>query len=121
MVNCLIVDDSRTVRRLCAGMIRPLQFDVREAESGEIALALCKEAMPDLMLLDWNMPGLSGLDVIQELRLMEGGMHPKVIFCTSEGDSSRILEALEKGADEYIMKPFGTDILESKLAMVGLL
>jgi two-component system chemotaxis response regulator CheY len=77
--------------------------------------------MPDAVLLDWNMPVMDGLEFLKQLRREPGGHRPIVVFCTVENDKERIAEALEAGADEYIMKPFDGDIISSKLELAGLL
>ena len=84
------------------------------------ALAWCASAMPDVILLDWNMPVMDGMTFLRQLRGQPDGETPKVLFCTIETDARRIAEALSAGADEYVMKPFDGEILESKLAEVGL-
>jgi two-component system chemotaxis response regulator CheY len=73
------------------------------------------------VLLDWNMPVMSGIDFLRTLRHARDGMMPVVIFCTTENDIQHIQEAIEAGANEYIMKPFDSDIIQAKLAQVGLL
>ncbi len=77
--------------------------------------------MPDAVLLDWNMPVMNGLDFLRALRASDGGNAPIVVFCTTENDLNHIREAMEAGANEYIMKPFDGDIIETKFAQVGLL
>ncbi len=118
---CLIVDDSRVIRTVARKILASLAFDTREAENGEEALKTCVSAMPDAVLLDWNMPVMNGLDFLRALRQLPGGDRPIVLFCTTENDLERIQEAMEVGADEYIMKPFDSEIIESKLCQVGLL
>jgi two-component system chemotaxis response regulator CheY len=76
--------------------------------------------MPDAVLLDWNMPVMNGLDFIRALRREPGGERPIVVFCTTENDMAHIAEAIRSGANEYIMKPFDAEIIESKFAEVGL-
>lgn len=119
-VQCLLVDDSRIVRSVTRKILEPLGFGIREAEDGAVALEKCREAMPDMIVLDWNMPVMDGLTFLMQLRMMEKGRHPKVIFCTTENDTKAIAQALECGADEYIMKPFDQEILLSKLNQLGL-
>ena len=75
--------------------------------------------MPDLILLDWNMPVMNGIEFICELRRLNGGGGPKVVFCTTENDVAHIREAIEAGADEYVMKPFDHDTLQMKLQLIG--
>ena len=76
--------------------------------------------MPDLILLDWNMPVMTGLEFLINLRASDGGDKPKVVFCTTENDVSHIREAVSAGADEYIMKPFDHETLRLKLQFVGM-
>ena len=121
MKSCLIVDDSRVVRKVAGRIVRDLSFDVIEAGDGKDALEACRSAMPDAILLDWNMPVMNGLDFIRALRRENGGTKPVVLFCSTENDAEHIGEALRSGANEYIMKPFDADIIESKFAEVGLI
>ncbi len=120
MKRCLIVDDSRVVRKVAGRIIRDLEFDILEAADGSEALKHCREQMPDAILLDWNMPVMNGLDFLRALRREEGGKEPVVVFCSTENDSEHIGEAIRSGANEFIMKPFDADIIESKFAEVGL-
>jgi len=76
--------------------------------------------MPDLILLDWNMPVLTGVEFIIALRAMADGHIPKVIFCTTEHDTAHVRRGLESGADEYVMKPFGPEMLQLKLKRIGI-
>jgi two-component system chemotaxis response regulator CheY len=121
MIHFLVVDDSRVLRKIASKMLDTYHFYTAEAENGQDALNRCRDLMPDGILLDWNMPVMDGLAFLQALRALPDGGHPKVIFCTTEGDMSRISEALSAGADEYIMKPFDQEVLDSKLQIVGLL
>jgi two-component system chemotaxis response regulator CheY len=117
----LIVDDSKVVRTIARRMLADLGFETREAADGQAALETCQQAMPEAVLLDWNMPVMDGLGFLRRLRQLPGGSAPKVVFCTSESTLDRIGEALDAGADEYVMKPFDAAILQTKLEMVGLL
>ena len=121
MKNCLIVDDSRVVRKVAGRIIRDLQFDVTEAGDGAEALALCRETMPDAVLLDWNMPVMNGMDFLRALRREENGDKPVVVFCSTENDADHISEAIRTGANDFIMKPFDSNIIESKFSEVGLI
>ncbi len=121
MKNCLIVDDSAVIRKVARRILEGLSFKVAEAEDGAVALESCRAGMPDAILLDWNMPVMDGYDFLRNLRRMERGKEPKVIFCTTENDVAHIARALHAGANEYIMKPFDKEILAAKLTEVGLL
>ncbi len=121
MKTCLIVDDSSVVRKVAARIVRDLGFSPVEADNGQTAYEACENAMPDAVILDWNMPIMSGVEFLEKLREMENGKHPKVVLCTTENDVAHIQRAIQSGADEYIMKPFDSEIIESKFAQVGLL
>ncbi|MEE9379849.1 MAG: response regulator [Hyphomonadaceae bacterium] len=120
MKRCLIVDDSRVVRKVASRIVKDLSFEIVEACDGAEALNHCREQMPDAVLLDWNMPVMNGLDFLRALRREEGGKDPVVVFCSTENDPDHISEAVRSGADEFIMKPFDAEIIESKFAEVGL-
>jgi len=121
MTTALVVDDSRTVRRLARRMLEAHGFEVREAEDGAQALNACRASLPDLVLLDWNMPVMNGMEFLRRARREFGPTEPSVMLCTTEAAFERIVEALGAGAQEYIMKPFDGDILAGKLATLGLL
>ena len=121
MKTCLVVDDSRVVRKVARKILEDLNFGCDEAEDGQQAMEACERAMPDAILLDWNMPIMTGIDFLRQLRQMSGGDRPKVVFCTTENDLQHIEEALTAGANEYIMKPFDSDIIQTKFAQVGLI
>ncbi len=121
MTSCLIVDDSMTVRKLIHKIVDTWDFDVREAGDGAQALSECKSSMPDLVFLDWNMPVMSGIEFLENLRSLENGAKPVVLFCTTENGLDFIQRGMKAGANEYIMKPFDKTILESKLETLGIL
>lgn len=121
MKTCMIVDDSRTIRMVARRIVEALDFATVEAENGQEALNACKSSMPDVILLDWHMPVMTGIEFLRALRGIAQITQPVVVFCTTESDMTRIKEAIEAGANEFIMKPFDADIIESKFAQVGLL
>jgi two-component system chemotaxis response regulator CheY len=120
MKTCLVVDDSRVVRKIARRILEEMGFEIVEAEDGEKALEVCKRAMPEAVLLDWNMPAMDGYEFLGKLRRLPGGDAPKVVFCTTENGMDHISRALEAGANEYIMKPFDKDIVAAKFQEVGL-
>lgn len=121
MKHCLVVDDSRVIRKVACRILEDLRFETEEAEDGVTALEACRRQMPDLVLLDWNLPNMNGIEFLRALRRERDGKTPVVVFCTTENDVGHISEALGAGANEYIMKPFDRGILESKLAEVGMI
>jgi len=121
MKSCLLVDDSRVIRKVARQIFEAINFSCEEAENGQIALESCHRKLPDFILLDWNMPVMDGIQFLTALRKMPDGGKPIVVFCTTENDLSHIQEALNVGANEYIMKPFDADIIRGKLGGLGLL
>lgn len=121
MKTCLIVDDSRVVRKVARKILEELGFSCSEAEDGQKALEACLVQMPETILLDWNMPVMNGIEFLKKLRQAPQGGVPKVVFCTTENDFSFIQEALSAGANEYIMKPFDSEIVQSKFMQIGAL
>lgn len=121
MKSCLVVDDSRVIRMVARKILEELNFKVVEAEDGKQALERCKEDMPDGVLLDWNMPNMDGMEFMKAMRQEPGGDKVIVVFCTTENDLSHIQEAIAAGANEYIMKPFDSEIIQSKFTQVGLI
>jgi len=121
MKTCLVVDDSRVVRKVTRRIVEGLGFSCLEAGDGQIAFNMCLEQMPDVVLLDWNMPVMSGIEFLEKLRETDPESRTRVIFCTTENDHNHIKRAMDAGADEYIMKPFDRDIIRSKFAQVGLM
>jgi len=120
MKLCLVVDDSRVIRKVACRILAALAFETEEAADGAAALQACRSKMPDVILLDWQMPNMSGIEFLRALRGERDGDRPVVVFCTNENDVAHITEALSAGADEYIMKPFDRSIIEAKFAEVGL-
>ncbi len=121
MKTSLVVDDSRVIRKVARRILEGMGFEVAEASDGQEALRWCLATMPDAILLDWNMPILSGLDFVRQLRLEPGGQQPVVVFCTIENDKEHVVAALDAGANEYIMKPFDGDVIRAKFAEAGLI
>ena len=117
---CLIVDDSRVIRRMAKDILVGLGLRTAEAEHGLAAVEFCRSTVPEFVLLDWNMPEMDGISCLRTLRAMDLKPRPIVVMCTTENGLAKIREALESGADEYIMKPYDRDVLLDKLAQVGL-
>lgn len=121
MRTCLLVDDSSVVRKIARRIVESLDFQVVEAADGQNAMQLCGARLPDVILLDWNMPVLDGHEFIINLRRSRGGEHPKIVFCTSDSDVDHIVRALAAGAADYISKPFNHDMIRAAFQRLGLL
>jgi two-component system chemotaxis response regulator CheY len=119
-LNCLVVDDSRVVRKAARRILERHGFEVREAENGAVALEACRDALPRLVLLDWNMPVMDGMEFLKAARAEFGPDRPLIMLCTTESEFERIVMALSAGAQEYIMKPFDDAIMTGKLVQLGL-
>jgi two-component system chemotaxis response regulator CheY len=121
-VHALVVDDSRVVRLIVGQTLREAGMDVVEAENGIVALELLGH-FPDvsLILLDWNMPEMNGLEFLLKLRSQRCYDGVKVLMVTSEGEGSQVSRALSAGANEYLMKPFAREVLIAKLNLMDVL
>ena len=120
-MNALVVDDSRAMRQIIGRILKGLGFQVIEAGDGREALARLAEVPEvDLAMVDWNMPVMNGIDLIRALREDPTLGRVRVMMVTTESDISRVAEALGAGADEFVMKPFTTDMILEKLQMLGI-
>ncbi len=120
-MRALVIDDSRAMRRIVSGILAGIGYETAEAGDGRQALDLLESGETfDLACIDWNMPVMNGLEFLRLLRREPRGDAPVVVFCSTETDPERIGEAVRSGADEYIMKPFDSGIIEAKFAEVGL-
>jgi two-component system chemotaxis response regulator CheY len=119
-MRALIVDDSRFVRSYLRGLLEGKGMECEEAADGQAAMDRLNGGPPfDIALVDWNMPVMDGLEMLQQLRA-EGYDGVKVMMVTTEAENDFIVRALDAGADEYLMKPFDDEALTEKLAMLGL-
>jgi two-component system chemotaxis response regulator CheY len=121
MAKALVVDDSRAVRMILAKTLKELGFEVREAANGREALEIieAEKTAVTLVLADWNMPEINGLELLKQLRKDPALSSLVVIMVTTETELEQMEAALQAGANEYIMKPFTKDILIEKLQMAG--
>ncbi|WP_255478594.1 response regulator [Erythrobacter sp. THAF29] len=114
-----MVDDSRVIRKVSSKIAKSMGYVPVEAENGEEALARCKHNMPAIVLTDWNMPEMDGIEFVKQLRAIPTPKEPIVIFCTSNGEAKDIHEGIGAGADDYIVKPFDEAALRAKLEKLG--
>ena len=124
MSKAIVVDDSRTIRRILGGVLGELGFEVGQAENGREALALVARereagAPVTLALVDWNMPEMNGLEFVRQLRADPGNAAIIVVMVTTETEVGQMVAALEAGANEYVMKPFTKDVIQDKLRLLG--
>ncbi len=122
MSRALIVDDSRAIRRILGQQMRGLGFEVSEAANGKEALETMKAlgGPVQLILVDWNMPEMNGLEFVEKLRSDHRYDAAFVIMVTTETATEQVIAALDAGANEYIMKPFTQEVIEDKLRLLGI-
>ena len=115
-MKILIVDDFSTMRRIIRNILKQLEFiNVEEAEDGNVAFEKLKEADYDLLITDWNMPNMTGIDLLKEIRANEKLKNLKVLLVSAEAEKENIIQAVQAGANEYVVKPFTADVLGQKI------
>nr|HEX4315840.1 response regulator [Kofleriaceae bacterium] len=120
-MRALIVDDSRAMRSILGRIVTQLGFEVSQAGDGKQALtALTTATPPDLVLVDWNMPEMNGLELVRAVRADAALAKVVLIMVTTQSEGSNLQDAIDAGANEYVMKPFTPEILTDKLRLVGL-
>ena len=121
-MRVMIVDDSRAIRVMIGRIMVSLGFETSEASNGQEALdALVKGPVPELALVDWNMPVMDGLQFVQAARARPAWAAMRIVMVTTETEMSQIIRALDAGANEYVMKPFTADVLREKLELLQLM
>lgn len=123
-MRALVVDDSRAMRAVLKRYLSSMGFEVDEAGDGQQALDVLSNVTdgnrPSIVLVDWNMPVMDGYDFVKAMRAQRSWADVPIIMVSAENDRAKIARALMAGADEYAMKPITKDILESKLALLGI-
>lgn len=122
VMKAVVIDDSRAMRMILGDLLTQAGFDIREAGDGGEALGLLEadQEIPSLALVDWNMPGMNGLEFIKAVRGRHCYDRMRLLVVTSEADMGHMQQAIAAGADEYLMKPFSSEALKSKLDMLQL-
>lgn len=116
-MNSLVVDDSLTMRKLIVEALHHVGIkQADEASDGMEALERCKHRRYDLILMDWNMPNMSGIDALKEIRKL--GSKAAIVMVTTEAEKSRVVEALQDGADSYLIKPFQIPVFVERVEAV---
>jgi two-component system, chemotaxis family, chemotaxis protein CheY len=114
--RCLIVDDSEIVRKVARAIIGSMKYWVEEASTGEEALEACKAQMPDIIFLDWHMPGSNSIELIKNIRLLGVFKRPYILYCVTENDTAVLARAVSAGVDDIIFKPFDRVSITAKFA-----
>jgi two-component system chemotaxis response regulator CheY len=119
-MQALVIDDSRAIRLILGKMLRGLGMEVADAENGRAALDLIDQGLdPTLVLVDWNMPEMTGIEFLATVREPPYLSTARILMITTETDLPQVMQALESGADEYLMKPFTEEAVLAKLALLG--
>lgn len=116
-MKLLTIDDSRTIRRVISDIGNTLGYDVLEAENGKVALEVLTESGPEvgLILLDWNMPGMNGLEVLKTVKADPRWKHIPVMMVTTEGEKDYIVQSIQAGAAHYLTKPFTQEDMAARI------
>jgi len=120
-MSCLIVDESLDERDSCTSYLTRHGFKIRQAEDGVTALAMCREEMPDLIVVGSKTSKMSGIQFLRKLRRSRAGQSPVVLYCASGEDAGQLGFAIARGASECLMKPYDADLLDFKLQQSGLI
>lgn len=123
MPKAMVIDDSRTIRMILAGTLAELGYEVCQAANGKEALTALQGETEDvsLILVDWNMPEMNGLDFVKHVRSESRFSAIPLMMVTTETEMQQMARALEAGANEYVMKPFTKEIIADKLRLMGVI
>lgn len=119
MKHCLVVDESRVIRKVVCHLLVEMKFYAEEAEESASALAACRTQMPDVVLV--NLANTGGMELVRAIRRSKSEKQPVIIATMTEHDVGHISEAIVAGADEYVLKPFDRESLKEKFAQTGLM
>jgi two-component system chemotaxis response regulator CheY len=119
-MRALVIDDSRAMRALLGRILSELGFEVTEAGDGQQGLeALRSHGVPDVALVDWNMPQMSGIEFVQAVRAIREYDAMRLVMVTTETEMTRVVKALGAGLDAYVMKPFTKEAVVEQLERIG--
>jgi two-component system, chemotaxis family, chemotaxis protein CheY len=118
-MKVLVVDDFATMRKIVRNILKQIGFeDITEAEDGSVALRLIKSEPVGLVVSDWNMPNMSGLDLLKEIRKNPQTASLPVLMVTAEGLKENVMEAVMAGVNNYVVKPFTAEVLQEKIETI---
>ncbi|HSG04702.1 MAG TPA: chemotaxis response regulator CheY [Marinobacterium sp.] len=118
-VKILVVDDFSTMRRIIKNLLRDLGFtNVEEADDGKTALPILKTGRIDFLVTDWNMPGMTGIDLVKTVRADENLAHIPILMVTAEAKREQIIAAAQAGVNGYVVKPFTAATLKEKIEKI---
>jgi len=120
MKHCLIVDDSNSIRKVARRILEDANIRASEADNRTDAIEMCRNDMPDCVVVDWQMPDGDAMKFLTKLRALPGGAQPTVLYMTSENDPANVARAMRSGADAHMMKPFDRESFLKPLAEAGL-
>jgi two-component system, chemotaxis family, chemotaxis protein CheY len=121
-MRALVLDDSRAMRMILGRILREIGYEVVDAADGRQGLAILREEgpLPDIALIDWNMPEMNGLEFVNAVRAEQAWRDMTLMMVTTESEASQIVKALAAGAHEYVIKPFTKEAIVEKLGLLGL-
>jgi len=115
-IKILVVDDFSTMRRIVRNILKQLGFaNIEEAEDGDVALEKLKDGAFDFVITDWNMPNMTGLDLLKSIRAEAKLKDTPVLIVTAEAEKENVVQAAQAGVNDYIVKPFTADVLQKKI------
>ncbi len=118
-IKILVVDDMATMRRIIKSLLEQLGFkNIDEAEDGQVALKKLKENSYDFVITDWNMPNMTGLELVQSIRSDEEIKHLPVLMVTAEAKKENVIAAIKAGVNNYVVKPFTAETLKEKIEKI---
>jgi len=120
-MRAMVIDDSRAMRMILGRMLKEIGYETIEAANGRLAMeSLSAQAVPDLAVVDWNMPEMNGYEFVLAVRANRAFDSMRVMMVTTEADADHVSKALEAGANEYLMKPFTKEAIADKIALLGI-
>jgi two-component system, chemotaxis family, chemotaxis protein CheY len=118
-MKILVVDDFQTMRRIIKNYLRQLGFNnVEEAEDGDVALEKLNDSQFDFVITDWNMPKMTGIDLLKKIRSENNFKNIPVLIITAEAEKENVVQAAQAGVNDYIVKPFTPEVLQNKIEKI---